>query len=126
MMQIKIKTKLSLGLGFLFAVIILIGSVGAYYIHAIAKESKEILTDNYESIQYSKSMLQSLDTFDSDTLTFVHLFERNLKRQENNITEIGEKEYTEELREEFMALKRSHFSTSNILKLKKILYKLLI
>ena len=44
-MKLKIKTKLSFGLGFLFAVIILLGSVGIFYTHAIAKESKEILKD---------------------------------------------------------------------------------
>ena len=123
-MQIKIKTKLSLGLGFLFAVIILVGTVGAVYIHRIATESKEILKDNYVSIQQTKAMLQSIDSFDGDTLTFMHSFERSLKRQEHNITEIGEKEYTEELRDEFIALKRTHLSPIKITKLKKILYKI--
>jgi PAS domain S-box-containing protein len=123
-MQLRVKTKLSLGLGFLFVVIILIGSVGAFYIHTIAMESKEILKDNYESIEYSKSMLQTIDAFETDTIIFANAFENSLKLQEQNVTEIGEKEYTEELRNEYTFLKRNNFSRPNILKIKKVLYKI--
>lgn len=123
-MHLRVKSKLSLGLGFLFIVIILIGGLGAYYIHTIAMESKEILKDNYESIQYSKSMLQTIDAFDTDTLAFVKAFERDLKLQEKNITEIGEKEYTEELNTEFFNLENNHFKKINIVKIKKTLYKI--
>jgi signal transduction histidine kinase len=123
-MQLRVKTKLSLGLGFLFVVIILIGSVGAFYIHTIAIQSKEILKDNYESVEYSKSMLQTIDAFETDTIVFANAFENSLKLQEQNVTEIGEKEYTEELRNEYNILKKNNFSRHNILIIKKVLYKI--
>ena len=90
-MKLKIKTKLSLGLGFLFAIIILLGSVGIFYTHAIAKESKEILKDNYESIQYAKVMMQAIDDVDKDSLSFFKIFETNLFTiivTDNNISEL--------------------------------------
>lgn len=124
MIKFKIKTKLSLGLGFLFAVIILIGSVGANYIYTIARESKEILKDNYESIQYMKLMMQDLDASSVDSSLFFKNFENSLKLQENNVTEIGEKEYTAALHEEFTRMKSTGISTEGIVKLKKGLYKI--
>jgi signal transduction histidine kinase/HAMP domain-containing protein len=124
MIKLKIKTKLSLGLGFLFAVIILIGSVGANYIYTLARESKEILKDNYESIQYVKLMMQDIDGIGTDTALFYKRFDANLKLQEVNITEPGEKEYTAGLREEFNAMREKGLSAEGILTLKKTLYKI--
>ena len=123
-MQLRVKTKLSFGLGFLFAVIILIGGLGAFYIHRIASDSKEILKDNYESIQYSKSMLQSIDGFDGDTGTFFKSFETNLILQEHNVTEIGEKEYTQALRNQFTSLRVKGISESFLPEIKNILYNI--
>ncbi len=124
-MKLKIKSKLSLGLGFLFAVIILIGSVGAVYIHLIAEESKGILKDNYESIQYTKSMLQSLDNIGTDTAKFITGFKRNLKLQENNITEVGENKYTQEVKSGFESLVKKGFSKKTGLRLKQNLNSLM-
>lgn len=123
-MKLKIKTKLSFGLGFLFAVIILLGSLGIFYTHAIAKESKEILKDNYESIQYAKLMMQAIDDIDKDSLSFFKIFETNLKLQQLNITEIGEKEYTEEASTQFDHIKNFGVIHSDIKSLKNSLYKI--
>lgn len=124
-MQIRIKTKLSLGLGFLFAVIILIASVGAIYIYTIADQSKKILKDNYESIQYTKLMMQKIDAVDTEiNADFFESFEANLVLQENNITEIGEKEYTNEVRAAFNRLKKEGISEPGKIRLKKALYKI--
>jgi PAS domain S-box-containing protein len=126
-MQIKIKTKLSLGLGFLFAVIILIGSVGAIYTHIIARESKEILKDNYESIEYSKLMMQAIDVFEQekDSSRFFGKFESSLLLQERNVTEFGEKESTNNLRSEFDNIKTKGISNYSLPKLKKALYEIM-
>lgn len=124
MIKFKIKTKLSLGLGFLFAVIITIGSVGANYIYTIARESKEILKDNYESIQYVKRMMQDLDAATADSSLFFKSFETNLKLQEDNLTESGEKEYTGRVREELGRMKAKGITTGGIAAVKKSLYKI--
>lgn len=121
-MRLPIKTKLSLGLGFLFVVILLFGGLGALYINRIAHESKEIIKDNYESIQYTTSMLQAIDSFNSDTASFFKTFERNLILQENNITEIGEREYTQALSHQFNLIRLRELNQQRLTELKKRLY----
>lgn len=120
----RIKTKLKLGLGFLFAVIILLSSLAIFYIYTIAKQSKEILKDNYESIQYTTSMIRAMDEIEKDSLYFFKHFESNLKLQEKNVTEIGEKEYTEQVIKQFNIAKKRGINYSDIKLLKASLNKI--
>ena len=106
-MKLKVKTKLSLGLTFLFTVIVLISAVGLYSINRLADESKIILRANYESLEFSKEMLQALDRIELKDSTGWGKFESNLQSQENNITEVGEKEVTADLRERYNQLKQN-------------------
>ncbi|HVD97212.1 MAG TPA: ATP-binding protein [Cytophagaceae bacterium] len=101
----KIKTKLSLGLIFLFAAVVLLCSLGTYYIHKLSNEARRITKDNYESLVYTKNMMRALDEMEADQKSSVLLFEKNLQAQEKNITEREEKELTAELRSEFQNLK---------------------
>ena len=101
----RIKTKLSLGFGFLFAVILLLGGLGTYYIHRLSNESKHITKDNYESLVYAKNMMRALDEIEIDRKSSIIKFENNLREQEGNITEEGEKELTLELRNEYKNFK---------------------
>ncbi len=97
----KIKTKISLGLIFLFSVSLLLGSLGSYYLRQLAQEAETILVDNYESLEYARYMLQSLDDMQTTNQGVVRQFEKNLKSQENNITEVGETKVTGSLRAHF-------------------------
>ncbi len=101
----KIKTKLALGLVFLFAALLLLTTIGTYYIHRLSDDIKRISKDNYESLVYTKNMLQALDEISIDHRSSVVKFETNLKAQEKNITEGGEKEATIELRNQYKNLK---------------------
>ena len=92
----KIKTKLRLGLLFLLALILMLSLASSFYINRLADVSSAILKDNYESIQYSKNMIQALDDGNSDLA--IKKFEENLVAQEHNITEVGEKDATLETR----------------------------
>jgi len=123
-MQIRVKTKLSMGLAFLFAVIILIGSMGAIYIHKIANMSKEIIKANYESIECSKSMMQAIDDLKTDSIISLAKFETNLKAQENNITEIGEAKLTQEVRNEFESFKKNIAPNNAIQHIRQLLYQI--
>src|SRR6187402_19969 len=110
----RIKSKLSLGLGFLFLVIVVITAVSVVYINTITKESKELLKDNYESVQISQKMMKELDLSTADTTQFITNFEINLILQEKNITEPGEKEHTHLLRNEFDFAKTKGLSKERI------------
>lgn len=95
----KIKSKIRLSLLFLLALILLLAVTGSFYINRLADISSAILKDNYESIQYTKNMIQALDEGDTDLA--IAKFEKNLVAEENNITEVGEKDIAAEARQLF-------------------------
>ena len=105
-MAIKLKTKVALGGIFLFALLILVGVVSFFYFNQISEDSKEIIMDNYESLNYSRIMLNDLNEFNDSAGSFDN-FEKNLRLQEDNITEPGEKEMTASLRTNFNKLKEN-------------------
>jgi len=111
-MSMRLKTKLSAGLVFLFLVILVFGVLGIVNINRLSKDSEQVLMNNHESLVYCNNMLQALEDIKvkKDAL---ELFETNLKKQENNITEVGEKEATEELRKNFLELKANPNDPSN-------------
>jgi hypothetical protein len=117
-----LKTKLSLGLGFLFIIIFTLAAFCSYYVGKSAQEADNILKDNYNSIVYSKNMISALDDMinsisstifnpvgtgtrsDSTSQLFEsgrNVFETNLKAENNNVTEIHEKEYVERLNHDY-------------------------
>lgn len=94
----RIKTKLTLGLGLLFTLIVFLGGIAAVYIHFLKLDTRNILHDNYNSLLYAKSMLRALDQEEDSRLFH---FEEQLKKQEGNATELGEKEMNKTLRNYF-------------------------
>jgi hypothetical protein len=46
-----IKTKVALGVVFLFVVMLTIGGLGLYYLEILSEDSKNILKDNYETLE---------------------------------------------------------------------------
>ena len=118
----NIKTKITLALTFLFLVILFLGGLGAYYLHGLSGEAKEILKDNYETLEYVRNMRQIVD---AGTWTESNLkkFEKNLKEQEKNITEIGEKQATQNLRAYFQDIIKNPEKT-DINKIRDELYKI--
>jgi len=117
-----LKTKLSIGLGFLFAIIFALAFFCSYYVDKLSEEADSVLRNNYDSIVYSKNMLSALDDTrtsisstifnpgDSKKLSdyYSHLFEtgridfeKNLKAENNDITEIHEKDYVDTLNRDY-------------------------
>ncbi len=94
----KIKAKLTLGVGFLFLLIILLSAVGAFYSTKLKNETQNVLAANYNSVYYAQNMLKALENPNPENLAF---FEKNLRLQEENITEPGELEATQTLRQHF-------------------------
>ena len=118
--MLRIKTKLTLGLSFLFSVILLLVALGTYYLNRLSTDSTAILKDNYESLEYVQEMTQTLD---SDFEQFISVFGQNLKHQENNITEVGEKELTEELRNHFdSVIARNESDSLSVANMRSLLY----
>ena len=82
----KIKTKLNLGVGLLFLLIIILSLVGAFYIFSIKKDTENILKANYNTLEYSRNMLLSLDEINADEEKAIVVFETNFIKQIGNIT----------------------------------------
>lgn len=94
----NIKTKLQLGFGFLFSLVMVISAISIFYINQLAGASRLIIKDNYETIAYSRNMLLDLNPLDKRPAEDRQLdFTKNLRAQENNITEQGEAELTAHL-----------------------------
>ncbi len=101
----KIKVRLTLGVGLLFMFIILLAVLGTVYINAISKDTQNILVANYNTLDYSRKMLMALDE-DITLPVSEKKFSDNLHNQQNNITEIGEKELTDKLSQDFEEMKK--------------------
>src|ERR1700722_2157219 len=109
----KIKTKIRLGLIFLLAIIIALAGTGSFYVNKLASISSAISKDNYESLEYSKNMIQALD--EGDDQLSVKKFDDNLVAEEHNITEVGEQDAARDLRlvfEQYKAGKRDEKTES--------------
>jgi PAS domain S-box-containing protein len=123
-MSVRLKTKLSLGLIFLFTVILLFGILGLFYINRLSNEGRLVLQNNHESLVYCNRMLQSLEDIRSGK-DALDVFRTNLKKQQANITEVGEKEATDELTKNFNEMLTDPADPSNYIDIRKALYKIL-
>ncbi len=101
----RIKAKLTLGIGLLFMLIVLLALVGTKYIHALADDTKNILVANYNTLEYSRNILIALDE-KADKEKVIASFERNLVKQQSNVTEVGEQEITDQLASHFDKYKK--------------------
>ncbi|MEL7586327.1 MAG: ATP-binding protein [Prolixibacteraceae bacterium] len=102
----KIKTKLILGLGSLFGLIIILNILGILKIKTLSNATDNILVDNYITLEYARNMLKAVDKIREDEKA-IEIFEDHLKKQQNNITEVGEAEFTESLAAHFRKLKEN-------------------
>jgi nitrogen fixation/metabolism regulation signal transduction histidine kinase len=101
----KIKKKLLLGFGLLFIVVLIFGAVSVYYIKVISETSNITLKNNYETLIFTRDMRSVLDENDLPlTSRASEAFDQALKKQENNITEAGEREATIDLRKAYSLL----------------------
>ena len=113
-MKLTIRNRLYLGLVFLFLLIVLLWMMSYIFINRVTFASSNIIKDNYESLKSAKNMSQYLDDiFNIQTSSIFNSnyefekslynlkldgFEKNLKAEENNITEVGEKDLAQQLR----------------------------
>lgn len=118
----RIKTKLTLGLGLLFTLIIFLGGIGAVYIHFLKLDTRNILHDNYNSLLYAKSMLRALDKSGDGRLA---QFEEQLKNQEGNATEVGEKEMNSTLRNYFETYKKNGQRQEDVVQIREWLIEVM-
>lgn len=100
----KIKAKVAWGVFSLFALILIIGGLGIFYLHQLANDSKNIIRNNYETIQYTTRIISAIDSLGIDSAMALASIKKNLSLQESNITEPGEEYVTKQLRRDIELL----------------------
>ncbi|MEO7979029.1 ATP-binding protein [Flavobacterium sp.] len=103
----RIKTKLNLGVGLLFLMIIILSLVSAYSVFLIKADTENILKENYNTLEYSRNMILSLDGIKTTPDNNISVFKEFLKKQMQNVTEPGEKEATANLEKSFALLENN-------------------
>ena len=101
----KIKQKIRLGLGLIFIVVLFFGVISIYFISQLSNSSKVILNNNYETLSFTREMRTVLDENKLPLSSAAQAaFNIQLVKQENNITEKGEREATAQVRASFTIL----------------------
>lgn len=100
----SIKYKIRAGTLFLFFLVTVSGVVSIYYFTRLRLQSENVIKANYESIQYCHEMQKIADSVDVSEMSR-RLFEDQLTKQENNVTESGEDSATKRLRSYFNDLR---------------------
>lgn len=119
----KLKTKLTFGIGVLFTMIVALGLLSVKYIDNLSADTRNILADNYKSLDYAKKMLYALENMQADTAN-MKVFVENLERQQSNITEIDEEDATAKLSRHFK-MYRQDLSTANLQLLRQDLHDIM-
>lgn len=114
----SIKLKVAIGVLFLFAVILTVGGLGLFYLQRLAEDSNNILSDNYETLEYTKEIITQCDRLKTDSTDALGLIEESLVLQEKNVTEAGERELTRLLRSTVDRLKTAGINEHRIAELR--------
>ncbi|MBN2807796.1 MAG: HAMP domain-containing protein, partial [Prolixibacteraceae bacterium] len=120
----RIKTKLNLGIGLLFTLIVLLALLSIRQINLLATASENILKDNKETIFYIQEMLKSLSEVQHND-SALSTFEEYLDKQKANITEVGEKERTQNLTSNFNEVKKNVRDDAAIEKTQLVLFEIM-
>src|SRR6185437_10513276 len=101
-----IKNKLRLGFSFLFLLAFICCGLSIYYLNRLSDDAKNILKDNYKTVQYMKNIGVAIDAARGAlNKEEIKVIEDNLVKQEHNITEHGEQQFTDSLRSKYEQLK---------------------
>lgn len=100
----KIKSKITFGVFSLFAIIMIVGGVGIYYLHLLGEDAKNIIRNNYETLYYTNRLLGAADSLRINDEQSISTIKQYRLLQESNITEPGEGELTIALGEEISKL----------------------
>lgn len=119
----KLRYRLTIGIGALFVLLLLLGIYSISSIRHLADTSRTILANNYNSLHYAAEMLAQLDKLSQDTTSRSSLI-RTLALQQQNITEMNEKEATEMLQRKVAALTDT-VAMTEILSIRSDLYQIM-
>jgi len=116
----KIKAKVTLGVLFLFALMLALGGLAIFSLNSLSKDSRNILVANYESLEYTKRIIENTDSLRIDSASAIAAIEYNLQKQELNLTEPDERKITSQLRSAFERIKNLGLTEGDIVQLRTL------
>ncbi|WP_212001149.1 ATP-binding protein [Chitinophaga sp. HK235] len=126
MSTLRLKTKITLGVLFLYIMLLIVSVLGYYYLNRLTEKAKIILKDNYESLEYSKNMLVALEELPVNREQALKQFATNLKQQQTNVTERGERAATADVERVFNKLRQDSVpNPADVIALKKSIYTIM-
>jgi PAS domain S-box-containing protein len=102
-----IKNNLRAGIGSLFLLALISSAIATYYIYKLSENSKAILRNNETSIVFTKNINKILDLPGLPNSDELETIEYNIKREEADITETGEKALADSLYADFRRFRAS-------------------
>src|SRR5471030_2980032 len=102
-----IKNNLRAGIGSLFLLALISSAIATYYIYQLSENSKAILRNNETSIVFTKNINKVLDLPGLPNNDELETIEYNIKREEADITEPGEKALADSLYTDFRRFRES-------------------
>jgi signal transduction histidine kinase len=102
-----IKNNLRAGIGSLFLLALISSAIATYYIYHLSENSKAILRNNETSIVFTKNINQVLDLPGLPNSGELETIEYNIKKEEGDITEPGEKAMADSLYADFRRFRGS-------------------
>lgn len=112
-----VKNKIRSGTLFLFLLLLLTSGIGIYSLVRLKNDTRVILKDNYESIDFSHQLQSLLDSSPGQTGS-LREFDRVLQLQERNITEPGEATATQNIRNDFEQYRNGDTSSVRVRQLR--------
>lgn len=101
-----IKNKLRTGIGFLFVLALICCGLSIYFLNRLSADAGAILKDNYKSVQYVQNVLTAIDSHPGQfTAGQIKTIDENMALQDRNVTEAGERQFTDSARLTFEKLK---------------------
>lgn len=120
----NIRLKLILGIGLLFSLIIFLSLISIIKFNNLSNDSRNVLQDNYNTLDYSREMLRALEEI-KDNKKALSVFRTYLDKQRNNITEDGEQEFTDNLNEHFSLLENKGVDSNITSAIRKDIYAIM-
>ncbi|RYY10921.1 MAG: hypothetical protein EOO36_19805, partial [Cytophagaceae bacterium] len=94
-----LKTKITLGFVAMLALLLGLGGYAYYTVQRLDRSSRNVLKDNFYSVELGQQMLRALDRMEADPGATQGLpqLRQSLTREAGNITEVGERELVDSL-----------------------------
>ena len=93
----NLKTLITLGFLAMLALLLAIGGYAYYTVHRLDRSSRNVLQENFYSVELGQQMLRALDLMETTPAAGLPRFRQSLTREAGNITEVGERELVDSL-----------------------------